>query len=42
MIERDGDVSELMGILTSEDQRHLSKGFVVAEHGVYLGLGTGE
>ena len=42
VIELDGDVSELMGILTSEDQRYLSEGFVVAEHGVYLGLGTGE
>ena len=42
VIELDGDVSELMGILTSEDQRYLTEGFVVAEHGVYVGLGTGE
>ncbi|MFM9424010.1 EAL domain-containing protein (putative c-di-GMP-specific phosphodiesterase class I)/GGDEF domain-containing protein [Variovorax sp. GrIS 2.14] len=42
VIDLDDDVSELMGILTSDDQRYLSEGFVVAEQGKYLGLGTGE
>lgn len=42
LIERDHDVEELVGILTSQDQRYLSDGFIVVENGRYAGLGTGE
>ena len=42
LIERDHNVDELVGILTSEDQRYLTEGFVVVENGRYVGLGTGD
>ena len=42
LIERDHSVDELVGILTSEDQRYLSDGFIVTENGRYIGLGTGD
>ncbi len=42
LIERDHSVDELIGILTSEDQRYLSDGFIVTENGRYIGLGTGD
>lgn len=42
LIELDHNVDELIGILTSEDQRYLADGFVVTENGRYLGLGTGD
>lgn len=42
LIERTHDIDELVGILTSQDQRYLSDGFIVTENGRYLGLGTGD
>lgn len=42
VIERDHNVDELIGILTSEDQRYLADGFIVTENGRYVGLGTGD
>lgn len=42
LIERHHDIDELIGILTSQDQRYLSDGFIVTENGRYLGLGTGD
>jgi diguanylate cyclase (GGDEF)-like protein len=42
LIERNHNVDELIGILTSDDQRYLSDGFIVTENGRYVGLGTGE
>jgi diguanylate cyclase (GGDEF)-like protein len=42
LIERDHSVDELIGILTSQDQRYLTDGFIVTENGRYLGLGTGD
>jgi diguanylate cyclase (GGDEF)-like protein len=42
LIERDHNVDELVGILTSDDQRYLVDGFIVTENGRYEGLGTGE
>ncbi len=42
LIERDHNVDELIGILTSDDQRYLADGFVVTDNGRYEGLGTGE
>jgi len=42
LIERNHNVDELVGILTSEDQRYLVDGFIVTENGRYEGLGTGE
>jgi len=42
LIERDHSVDELIGILTSQDQRYLTDGFIVTENGRYVGLGTGD
>ena len=42
MVERSHRIDELVGILTSDDQRYLSDGFIVTENGRYVGLGTGE
>ncbi len=42
VIERDHSVDELVGILTSEDQRYLMDGFIVTDNGSYVGLGTGD
>jgi diguanylate cyclase (GGDEF)-like protein len=42
LIEREHSVDELIGILTSQDQRYLADGFIVTENGRYVGLGTGE
>ncbi|RFO95746.1 diguanylate phosphodiesterase [Rhodoferax lacus] len=42
IIEREHNIDELVGILTSQDQRYLSDGFIVTEHGRYIGLGTGD
>jgi diguanylate cyclase (GGDEF)-like protein len=42
LIEREHSVDELIGILTSQDQRYLADGFIVTDNGRYVGLGTGE
>ena len=42
LVERQHNIDELVGILTSEDQRYLADGFIVTENGRYEGLGTGE
>lgn len=42
LIERDFNVDELVGILTSQDQRYLTDGFIVTDNGRYVGLGTGD
>lgn len=42
VVERNHNVDELIGILTSDDQRYLTDGFIVTENGRYVGLGTGE
>ncbi len=42
VIERSHRIEELVGILTSQDQRYLHDGFIVTENGRYLGLGRGE
>ena len=42
LIERYHNVDELIGILTSDDQRYLTDGFIVTENGRYVGLGTGD
>jgi diguanylate cyclase (GGDEF)-like protein len=42
LIERNHNVDELIGILTSDDQRYLLDGFIVTNNGRYEGLGTGE
>jgi len=42
LIERNHNVDELIGILTSEDQRYLADGFIVTDNGRYVGMGTGE
>lgn len=41
VVELDCDVEQLMGILTSQDQRYLGDGYIVTDNGRYLGLGTG-
>jgi diguanylate cyclase (GGDEF)-like protein len=42
VIEREHDTEDLIGILTSQDQRYLTEGFIVTENGRYVGLGTGD
>lgn len=42
LVEREHSVDELIGILTSEDQRYLTDGFIVTDNGRYVGLGTGD
>ena len=42
LIERNHNVDDLVGILTSDDQRYLMDGFIVTDNGRYAGLGTGE
>jgi diguanylate cyclase (GGDEF)-like protein len=42
LIERDHNIDELIGILTSEDQRYLADGFIVTENGRYAGLATAD
>jgi diguanylate cyclase (GGDEF)-like protein len=42
LIEREHDIDQLIGILTSNDQRYLNDGFIVTENGRYQGLGTGD
>lgn len=42
VVERSHRIDEVVGILTSDDQRYLSDGFIVTENGRYAGLGTGE
>jgi len=42
LVERSHDIEELVGILTSQDQRYLTEGFIVTENGRYVGLGTGD
>lgn len=42
VVEQDCDVEQLMGILTSQDQRYLSDGYIVTDNGRYIGLGTGD
>ncbi len=42
VVELDCDVDQLVGILTSQDQRYLSDGFIVTDNGRYVGLGTGD
>lgn len=42
LIERNHNVDELVGILTSDDQRYLVDGFIVTNNGRYEGIGTGE
>ncbi|MBC8057509.1 MAG: EAL domain-containing protein [Rhizobiales bacterium] len=42
LIEREHDTEDLIGILTSQDQRYLTEGFIVTDNGRYVGLGTGD
>jgi diguanylate cyclase (GGDEF)-like protein len=42
VVELDCDVEQLIGILTSQDQRYLNDGFIVTDNGRYIGLGTGD
>lgn len=42
MIDNATTVEQLAMLLASHDQRYLADGFVITEHGRYVGLGTGE
>ncbi|OXH88643.1 diguanylate cyclase, partial [Burkholderia multivorans] len=42
MIENSTTFEQLAMLLASHDQRYLADGFVITEHGRYVGLGTGE
>lgn len=41
-LEKTAGVAEMIALLTSEDQRYLSDGFIIVDNGRYVGLGTGE
>ncbi len=41
ILDKHTDLEAMTAVLTSSDQRYLSEGFIVAEGGRYLGLGTG-
>lgn len=42
VIEADTPVESLMQVLSGDDQRYLSEGFIIVLNGAYLGLGSGE
>ena len=42
VVELDCDVDQLVGILTSQNQRYLNDGYIVTDNGRYPGLGTGD
>ncbi|MFT4190984.1 MAG: GGDEF domain-containing protein [Comamonas sp.] len=42
IVERSDRISDLLGILTSSDQRYLADGIIVVDQGRYVGLVTGE
>jgi diguanylate cyclase (GGDEF)-like protein len=42
LVERSHSVDELVGILTSQDQRYLSDGFIATHNGAYIGIGSGD
>jgi diguanylate cyclase (GGDEF)-like protein len=42
MVDLHADIDALTEVLTSEDQRYLTEGFVIVEEGSYRGLGSGE
>lgn len=42
LIENKHNIDDLLGILTSDDQRYLNDGFIVVENGCYRGLCRGD
>lgn len=42
LIEKNHSIDQLLGILTSTDQRYLADGFIITDNGQYIGLGTGD
>ena len=42
VLEADTEVDGLLDVLTSDDQKYLSQGFVITRDGRYEGMGTGE
>jgi diguanylate cyclase (GGDEF)-like protein len=42
VVEAGTPVESLMPVLSSDDQRYLSDGFIIVSNGSYMGLGTGE
>lgn len=42
MLDHNTAIDELNAVLTSEDQRYLTEGFIVVHNGLYAGLGMGQ
>lgn len=42
VLDRHTGIDTLTSVLTSEDQRYLTEGFIITSNGAYLGVGTGE
>ncbi len=42
MVDKATTVEQLTTLLANHDQRYLSEGFIITDHGRYAGLGTGE
>ncbi|MHB1292727.1 MAG: EAL domain-containing protein [Sulfuricella sp.] len=41
LVEKDTSIQELSHIIVEADRHHLSNGFIITDHGQYLGIGTG-
>jgi len=41
MVEKDMSIQELSHTIVEADRHHLSNGFIITDHGQYLGMGTG-
>ncbi len=41
VVEKDMSIQELSHVIVEADRHHLSNGFIITDHGQYLGIGTG-
>ncbi|GAO34733.1 diguanylate cyclase/phosphodiesterase with CBSdomains [Sulfuricella sp. T08] len=41
IVEKDMSLQELSHVIVEADRHHLSNGFIITDHGKYLGMGTG-
>jgi len=42
LLEQTATITEMMSLLTSDDQRYLTDGLIITDAGRYVGIGTGE
>ena len=41
IVDKDMSIQELSHVIVEADRHHLSNGFIITDHGQYLGMGTG-